>query len=38
MFNFKFSEENFQDLVKAISVAGTAIFLFVRLYDDVTGG
>lgn len=38
MFRFKFTEANFQDLVKAISVAGTAIFLFIKLYNDVTGG
>lgn len=38
MFKFKFTEANFQDLMKAITIAGTAIFLFVKLYNDVTGG
>lgn len=38
MFKFKFTEANFRDLVKATSVAGTAIFLFIKLYKDVKGG
>lgn len=37
MFSNQFSEANFQDLLKAISAAGSAIFLFIKFFNDIIG-